>query len=172
MPASPQLRQLLRAPAFCRTALLPPTRPQARSYALCAPSLPQTRSMSLPTILQPRFWIAMVPKPLRGQSEHVASTEWNPATPYIVLGLLVGSQAIQILWLKQDKAHTLRKADAKIGLLKEIIERVQRGEDVPVESMLGTGSAESEKEWTERESLHLIRHAALLTPCSAEGDRR
>jgi hypothetical protein len=94
----------------------------------------------------------MIPKPFKSRSEHPVSREWNPATSYIVLGLLVGSQAIQILWLKQDKGHSLRKAEAKIGLLKEVIERVQRGEDVPVESLLGTGNAESEKEWAESKS--------------------
>jgi hypothetical protein len=91
----------------------------------------------------------MIPKPFKNRSEQAASREWNPMTSYIILGLLVGSQAIQILWLKQDRGHSLRKAEAKIGLLKEVIERVQRGEDVPVESMLGTGNTESEKEWAE-----------------------
>ncbi|KAH8719364.1 hypothetical protein GQ44DRAFT_623585 [Phaeosphaeriaceae sp. PMI808] len=148
MSASKQFSQLLRAPPFCRTALLPPIRPQTLTYALLAPLL-HHRCISLPTILQPSFWGSMVPKPLRSRSDQPRSREWNPATPYIILGLLVGSQAIQILWLKQERGHSLRKAEAKIGLLKEVIERVQRGEDVPVESILGTGNAESEKEWTE-----------------------
>jgi len=119
----------------------------------------------------------MVPKPLRGRSESPVSRQWNPATPYIVLGLLVGSQAIQILWLKQDKAHSLRKAEAKIGLLREVIERVQSGEDVPVESMLGTGNTDSEREWAEGESVATeglsspFGLADLLTRCSAKGHR-
>lgn len=108
--------------------------------------------MSLPRIIQPSFWASMIPKPLKNRSENSRPWEWNPATPYIILGLLVGSQAIQILWLKQDKGHSLRKAEAKIGVLKEVIERVQRGEDVPVESILGTGDADSEKEWAEGKS--------------------
>jgi hypothetical protein len=91
----------------------------------------------------------MVPKPLRSRSEHSRPKEWNPATPYIILGLLVGSQAIQILWLKQERSHNLRRAEAKIGILREIIERVQRGEDVPVEEALGTGDAGNEREWAE-----------------------
>jgi hypothetical protein len=61
----------------------------------------------------------------------------------------VGSQAIQILWLKQERAHSLRKAEAKIGLLREVIERVQKGEDVDVEKVLGTGDEASEREWGE-----------------------
>jgi hypothetical protein len=94
----------------------------------------------------------MVPK-FKSGPEQPKSREWNPATPYIILGLLVGSQAIQVLWLKQDRAHSLRKAEAKIGLLKEVIERVQRGENVDVEGVLGTGDPESEKEWAEGTSL-------------------
>lgn len=150
METSNYLRQLLRAPVCLRNnALLPPARPQARNFSLVAPAPSHTRYMSLPRIIQPSFWASMVPKPLRRRSEVRESRGWNPATPYIVLGLLVGSQAIQILWLKQEKGHSLRRAEAKIGLLKEIIERVQRGEDVPVERLLGTGDSESEKEWAD-----------------------
>jgi hypothetical protein len=147
MSSTSYIRQLLKAPASCRTSFFPPSRPQSRTFALLAP---HARYISLPRILQPSFWALFVPKAFRNRSDapHI-SREWNPATPYIVLGLLVGSQAIQILWLKQDRGHSLRKADAKIGLLKEVIERVQRGEDVPVESLLGTGKEESEKEWAE-----------------------
>ena len=43
----------------------------------------------------------------------------------------------------------MRKAEAKIGLLKEVIERVQNGEDVDVEKVLGTGDEASEREWAE-----------------------
>ena len=94
----------------------------------------------------------MIPKPLKDRTAAPKSREWNPATPYIILSLLVGSQAIQILWLKQERAHSLRKAEAKIGVLREVIERVQNGEDVDVEKVLGTGDAESEREWAEGES--------------------
>lgn len=94
----------------------------------------------------------MIPKPLKDRGTAPKSREWNPATPYIILSLLVGSQAIQILWLKQERAHSLRKAEAKIGVLREVIERVQNGEDVDVEKVLGTGDAESEREWAEGES--------------------
>lgn len=54
-----------------------------------------------------------------------------------------------MLWLKQERAQNLRKAEAKIGILKEVIERVQNGEKVDVERLLGTGDAESEKAWAE-----------------------
>jgi hypothetical protein len=139
------MRQLLRTPASCRATLL-----TTRNFSL-APSLPHTRFISTPTILRPSFWATMIPKPFRerASSSGPKSREWNPATPYIILSLLVGSQAIQILWLKQERAHSLRKAEAKIGLLREVIERVQKGEDVDVEKVLGTGDEASEREWGE-----------------------
>lgn len=46
----------------------------------------------------------------------------------------------------------MRRAEAKIGLLREVIERVQRGENVDVEGALGTGDPEAEREWAEGES--------------------
>ncbi|KAF1365740.1 hypothetical protein EJ07DRAFT_92562 [Lizonia empirigonia] len=137
------MRQLLRTPASCRTYLT-----QSRAFSF-APTLPHARFISTPTILRPSFWASMIPKPLKERASGPKSHEWNPATPYIILSLLVGSQAIQILWLKQERAHSLRKAEAKLGLLKEVIERVQNGEDVDVEKVLGTGDAESEREWAE-----------------------
>ncbi|RFU25863.1 hypothetical protein B7463_g10479, partial [Scytalidium lignicola] len=51
--------------------------------------------------------------------------------------------------LRQDFANFSRRADAKIGLLKEVIEKIQNGEDVDVEGLLGTGDREREKEWEE-----------------------
>ena len=71
--------------------------------------------------------------------------------PYIILGLLIGSQAIQMIALKNNIANFSRRADAKIGLLREVIERVQRGEEVDVERVLGTGDKESEREWEDGE---------------------
>jgi len=53
--------------------------------------------------------------------------------------------------LKNDIANFSRRADAKIRLLREVIERVQRGEEVDVERVLGTGDKESEREWEDSE---------------------
>ncbi|QRC90832.1 hypothetical protein JI435_003490 [Parastagonospora nodorum SN15] len=133
-------RQLLCFPASTRTALLTP-QSHTRTYTLLAQ---HPRYISLPRVLQPSFWSSMIPKPFKSSSSSSSSStqskEWNPATPYIILGLLVGSQAIQILWLKQDQGHSLRKAEAKIGLLREVVQRVQRGEDVDVEGGWGRGT--------------------------------
>jgi hypothetical protein len=154
MDSSSLFRQLLRMPVVHRTALVAPTRPHARAFAMLAPPLSHPRFMSIPRIIQPSFWASLIPRPLKARSEQPKRKEWNPATPYIILGLLVGSQAIQILWLKQERAHNLRKAEAKIGILKEVIERVQRGEDVNVEAALGTGDEVQEREWAQGESRH------------------
>ena len=151
MDPSSLFRQLLRMPLVHRTALLPPTRPHARAFAMFAPPLLHPRFISIPRIVQPSFWASMIPKPLKTRSEQPRRKEWNPATPYIILGLLVGSQAIQILWLKQERSHNLHRAEAKIGILREVIERVQRGEKVSVEEALGTGDAADEREWAEGE---------------------
>src|SRR5690242_17672414 len=146
METSILMRQILRTPASCRSVLSSQPARQTRTFAI---ALPQTRFLSTPTILRPSFWSSMIPKPLKDRPSAPRSREWNPATPFIILSLLVGSQAIQILWLKQERAHALRKADAKIGLLREVIERVQNGEDVDVEKVLGTGDEASEREWME-----------------------
>ena len=51
--------------------------------------------------------------------------------------------------LRNEFTRFSRRADAKIALLREVIERVQKGEEVDVESILGTGDQEQEKEWEE-----------------------
>jgi hypothetical protein len=52
-----------------------------------------------------------------------------------------------MLTLKNDYTAYRRSTDAKIELLKEVIERVKRGEKVDVEKLLGTGDEAQEKEW-------------------------
>ncbi|KAL9624014.1 MAG: hypothetical protein Q9160_001767 [Pyrenula sp. 1 TL-2023] len=39
--------------------------------------------------------------------------------------------------------------DAKLELLKRVVEGIQRGEEVDVEKMLGTGDVQKEREWEE-----------------------
>ncbi|KAF2704058.1 hypothetical protein K504DRAFT_463136 [Pleomassaria siparia CBS 279.74] len=145
------LRQLLRTPPASRTLQTPAMRPQTRNLALLVPTFPHARYLSLPRVIQPSFWASMIPSFLRNRPSSGPAREANPATPYIILGLLVGSQAIQVLWLKRDRAHDMRRAEAKIGLLREVIGRVQNGEDVDVEKELGTGVESEEKEWEESE---------------------
>ena len=51
--------------------------------------------------------------------------------------------------LRNEHAAFTRRAEARIGLLKEIIEKIQNGEEVDVEGLLGTGDKEREREWEE-----------------------
>ncbi|KAI9798073.1 MAG: hypothetical protein M1833_004970 [Piccolia ochrophora] len=78
-----------------------------------------------------------------------AVREPNPATFYIVVFLLIGSQAIQMIALRKDYTALVRRADAKISLLNDVIRRVQEGEEVDVEGILGTGDPVKEAEWEE-----------------------
>lgn len=41
----------------------------------------------------------------------------------------------------------MRRSDVRIGLLREVVEKLQKGEEVDVEKVLGTGDAEREAEW-------------------------
>ncbi|KAF2274589.1 uncharacterized protein EI97DRAFT_353780, partial [Westerdykella ornata] len=113
------------------------------------------RYLSIPRVITPSFWASLIPKPLRRNAPVAAPSaapkgrQPNPAAPFIVLSLLVGSQAIQILWLKRERNHYMRRAEAKMDVLREVIEKVQNGEDVDVEKELGTGNAQAEQEWKE-----------------------
>lgn len=110
---------------------------------------------SSPSVTQKSFWINLIPKPLRKSSptaalkKNVKTKEWNPATFFIIIFLLVGSMSIQMISLRNEFGAFTRRADARIGLLKEIIEKIQNGEEVDVEGLLGTGDKDREKEWEE-----------------------
>ena len=77
--------------------------------------------------------------------------------------LLIGSNAMQLLALRNDFTTHSRRVDAKIGLLKEVIERVQKGEDVDVKGLLGTGDPEKEKEWEQGRWLDVELQLMRLT---------
>ncbi|KAJ6107690.1 hypothetical protein N7523_009013 [Penicillium sp. IBT 18751x] len=105
----------------------------------------------LPKIADASVWTAMIPAFMRRKRSRTADEKkkWNPATFYIVMFTLIGSQAIRMLTLKNNYTAYRRTVDAKIELLKEVIRRVQNGEDVDVEKLLGTGDEAKEKEWEE-----------------------
>ncbi|KAI1936560.1 hypothetical protein LOZ66_004536 [Ophidiomyces ophidiicola] len=63
--------------------------------------------------------------------------------------ILVGSQALRVVQIKNDHGNYVRSTEAKIRLLREVIERLQRGEDVDVRKLLGTGDEIAEREWEE-----------------------
>jgi pyruvate/2-oxoglutarate dehydrogenase complex dihydrolipoamide acyltransferase (E2) component len=55
--------------------------------------------------------------------------------------------SIQMIALRKDFATFMRQSDVRIGLLREVVEKLQKGEEVDVEKVLGTGDAEKELEW-------------------------
>ncbi|KIH91823.1 hypothetical protein SPBR_02028 [Sporothrix brasiliensis 5110] len=140
----------LRAAAARHTSLTSP-----RLMSLAVQRQPYS---SLPTVAQSSFWKQLVPKPLRRGKDGTLpvanavsnarnAKEWNPATFYIFLFLFIGSMSIQMIALKKDFDTFMRQSDVKIGLLKDVIERIQKGEKVDVESALGTGDPAKEAEW-------------------------
>lgn len=111
----------------------------------------QAEGSYTPRVADVSLWRSLVPKFLRRDRDaspaKPKSKEWNPATIFIVLGILVGSNAINLLTLKREMLNFSRKTDAKLSLLREVLQRVKNGEDVDVEKLLGTGDPKSEQEW-------------------------
>ncbi|KAE8391536.1 hypothetical protein BDV23DRAFT_68927 [Aspergillus alliaceus] len=109
----------------------------------------------VPRFAQASLWASMVPKFLRNRTsketkaESSKSKEWNPASFYIIIFILIGSQAIRMIALKNEYSAYTRTTDSKIRLLREVIERVKKGEKVDVERLLGTGDQGKEREWDE-----------------------
>jgi hypothetical protein len=143
------LKRLLATPLSVRGILLPSTSQRFRHQFLRPAS-------TVPTVTQLSFWKSLIPKPLRRDHrpdpsgrKKPKSKEWNPATFFIVVFLLIGSMSINLIALKQEFYTYMRQSEVRVGLLKEVIERIQRGEEVDVERMLGAGDAEREKEWEE-----------------------
>ena len=128
-------------------------RPLSASFATTSRRHDSTRFV--PTILQPSFWRTIIPKSLRTRTpsaeEHPAakSKEWNPATFFIIIFLLIGSQAIQTIALQRSYTSYSNQTEARLSLLRDVLRRVQAGEDVDVETALGTGNEVKEKEWEE-----------------------
>lgn len=116
-----------------------------------APSRSYATSDRLPKIADASVWTSMIPRFIRDRKSRGTkkTKEWNPATFYIVMFTLIGSQAIRMLSLKNSYATYTRTTDAKIELLKGVIERIQSGEKVDVEKLLGTGDNAQEREWEE-----------------------
>lgn len=61
--------------------------------------------------------------------------------------LFIGSNAIQMIASRNELANFSRKADIRIELLQDVIDRVRKGEDVDVQKLLGSGDKDKEREW-------------------------
>lgn len=97
-----------------------------------------------------------MPKALRSDPSHKSavfeesqkkSKDWNPATFFIIIFLLIGSQAIQTVSLQNSFDQFSNETETKLALLREVVGLVQKGEEVDVEDMLGTGNPVKEREW-------------------------
>lgn len=126
-------------------------------------------------IAEPSFWTGLIPKPLRRENRSVPDAtapkkkswlarEWNPATFFAIVFLLIGSMSIQMIGLRKTfDAHT-RRSDVRIGLLREVVEKLQAGEEVDVEKALGSGNPEKEAMWDEGRS-HGNHYTSRITDC-------
>lgn len=127
--------------------------------AQLALTLTRHNTRPLSTVAEVSFWKSLVPKPLRtwtipwfGKSKPKSKSAtkpqgWNPATFFIFIFLFIGSMSIQMISLRRDFGTFMRQSDVRIGLLREVVEKLQRGEEVDVEKALGTGDAEKEVLW-------------------------
>jgi hypothetical protein len=139
MNKSIMLRRFLLAPPAICTSLLP-----VRLRTIHSP-IHRYQYATAPNVAQTSFWLSLIPKPLRQSSPRAALKK----TFFIIIFLLIGSMSIQMIALRNEFTAFSRRADAKIGLLKEVIARIQNGEEVDVEGLLGTGDKEREREWEE-----------------------
>jgi hypothetical protein len=92
----------------------------------------------IPKFLKERGWASGQDGKPRGR---------NPATYFVVMFIFIGSQAIRTLTLRNEFDNYVRSTDAKIGALKRVIDGLNRGEDVDVKGLLGTGNPKDEAEW-------------------------
>lgn len=59
--------------------------------------------------------------------------------------------SIQMIALRNSTDRYMRQASVRLGLLREVVERLQNGEDVDVDKLLGTGDEQKEEDWEEGE---------------------
>lgn len=126
-------------------------------------------SERLPILFRPSFWNTLYPNLAqyvrnRMSGKHkkkprVGKKPWNPATFFFWMAIFIGSNSINLLLLKNEWDIFTRKADAKLAALKEVIEKLQRGEEVDVRRVLGTGDEVQEREWKEGMAIsHVLEH--------------
>lgn len=146
--------------ALRRTLLMPALRRPSLMLVLPGrplPSLFASSTRTVASVADASFWKSLVPKPLRSPTGPKKKTKvqqgWNPATFFIIIFLLIGSMAIQMISLRRDFETFMRQSGVKIDQLREVVEKLQRGEEVDVEEALGTGDAQKELEWEQGRSM-------------------
>ncbi|KIW23495.1 uncharacterized protein PV07_11688 [Cladophialophora immunda] len=134
-----------------RTNLLSPA--QSRLHWLRRSRHTSSQERHLPRIAQTSIWDSIIPRAFRGRpkprEQSMQNKPTNPATYFIWIYILIGSQAIRIMGVKNEFTTFSRRADHKIEKLREVVTRLQNGEEVDVEKILGTGDEKQEREWEE-----------------------
>jgi len=119
-------------------------------------------------VLTPTFWKQIIPRFLRRESPSsstataIAKSQapkrtrvWNPATWYVIVFFIIGSEAIQLISERHTREDQVRKSEIRIRLLKELVESVQNGtldknltaQDLKKRLLAGTPT--QEREWEE-----------------------
>lgn len=141
----------------CRQCVRRHPEPQRRSYAGTANLLSAGESR-LPHVASPSFWKSLIPRPFRRPADaaeaaeralkrDAGAEERRAGIIFLVLGIVVGSNAINIIAIRREMLNFTRQTDAKLELLREVVQKVKNGEEVDVKRALGTGDPEQEKEW-------------------------
>ncbi|KAH7143984.1 hypothetical protein EDB81DRAFT_514291 [Dactylonectria macrodidyma] len=147
MPASEMsIRRLLTRPGILQAYPLPTAAFHAFRTSI------RLSSTAPATIVEGSFWRSLIPKPFRKENRAPSirkARQWNPATFFIAIFLLIGSMSIQMITLRHSFERYMRQSEARIAKLREVVERIQRGETVDVEKALGTGDAKQEADWEE-----------------------
>ncbi|KAK6520685.1 hypothetical protein TWF506_000934 [Arthrobotrys conoides] len=136
------------------------TYPLSRSHYLYYE--PPRRHLSvnsfIPRVFSPTWWSQHLPQGLFKStvksSKETVKRKWDPAWGYILLALFVGSQSLNIMALRQESQVFIRRSDARIETLREIIENIQQGKWAPdgeeVERALRLGKPErDDRQWEE-----------------------
>ena len=85
----------------------------------------------------------------RARKRGAGAEERRTGIIFLVLGIVVGSNAINIISLRREMLNFSRQTDAKLDLLRGVVSRVRNGEEFDVKKALGTGDPEQEKEWAQ-----------------------
>ncbi|KAK6503537.1 hypothetical protein TWF481_008551 [Arthrobotrys musiformis] len=136
------------------------TYPLSRSHYLYHE--PPRRHLSvnsfIPRVFSPTWWSQHLPQGLFKStvksSKETVKRKWDPAWGYIVLALFVGSQSLNIMALRQESQVFIRRSDARIETLREIIENIQKGkwaaDGEEVQRALRLGKPErDDRQWEE-----------------------
>ncbi|KAK6351588.1 hypothetical protein TWF718_004745 [Orbilia javanica] len=136
------------------------TYPLSRSHYLYYE--PPRRHLSvnsfIPRVFSPTWWSQHLPQGLfKSTVKNSAETvkrKWDPAWGYVILALFVGSQALNIMALRQESQVFIRRSDSRIETLKEIIENIQNGkwaaDGEEVQRALRLGKPErDDRQWEE-----------------------